>query len=114
MPYEDCEGDHGNDFSALLDQDCLLDLPPSLSVALLSIPFKRKIKEKSQTYSLASLEGFSPQHLQSLVLTTGLLKHNTGEVCPPHWEGLAEFGILFRFYDHDPKKHVNFVVCKFS
>ena len=83
MPYEDCEGDHGNDFTALLDQDCLLDLPPSLSVALLSIPFKSIPENRGDGLwfpSLASLEGFNPEHLQSLALSTGILRHRTGEV----------------------------------
>ena len=84
MPYEDCEGDHGNDFSALLDQDCLLDLPPSLSVALISMPFKLKTEVGSRFPALPSLQGFSPQHLQSLALGTGILLHNDGEVCLSH------------------------------
>ena len=87
MPYMNCEGDYGNASTQLLDQDCLLDLPPSLSVALLSIPFKPKTEDGgdgSRSPSLASLEGFNPEHLQSLVLTTGILKHNNGEVCLSH------------------------------
>ena len=87
MPSVDFEGEYGNDFTQLLDQDCLLDLPPSLSVALLSIPFKPKTEDGGEglrTPSLASLEGLSREHLQSLVLTTGILEHNDGEVrCAP-------------------------------
>ena len=84
MPYESCDSDHGNDYSALLDQDCLLDLLRSLSVALLSIPFKSKMEEEdddTRIPSLPSLESLSHQHLQSLVLTTGILRPNLGKVC---------------------------------
>ena len=87
MPYEDGKGDCGNDITALLDQDCLLDLPPSLSVALLSMPFTPKIERRgdgSWFASLASLEGFNPKHLQSLALSTGILRHRTGEVGLSH------------------------------
>ena len=84
MPYMNCEGDHGNSFTELLDQDCSLELPPFLSVALLSIPFKPKTEEKSGLSCLPSLEGFNPQKLQSLVLTTGTLSRNNGEVCLSH------------------------------
>ena len=90
MPYENCEEDYGNDFTQLLDQDCLLDLPPSLSVALLSIPFKPKEEDESQTPASASLEGFSPQHLQSLVLTTGILRQNNAKVNLSRCLGLAD------------------------
>ena len=84
MPYENCESDYGNDFTELLGQDCLLDLLPSLRVALLSIPFKQKMEEKSGFSSLPSLEGFNSQNLQSLVLTTGILRPNLVEVCLAH------------------------------
>ena len=83
MPYEDREGDYGNACTALLDQDCLLDLPPSLSVALLSIPFQLKMEDGGdglRSPVLALLKGFNPEHLRSLVLTTDILKHNNGEV----------------------------------
>ena len=95
MPYEDCEGDYGNWLTIPLDQDCLLDLPQTLNVALLSIPFMPKTEEKSRFPPLPSLDGFNPQNLQSLVLTTGILRHNIGEVCLSHWEGLANPWIPF-------------------
>ena len=89
MPYVEVKGDHGNEFTASLDQDCFLDLPPSLRAALLSIPFQPKSKDRGDgsrimDISAASLEGFSPRHLQSLVLTTGFLVCNNRNVCPSH------------------------------
>ena len=93
MPYVNCEGDYGNSFTELLDQDCLLELPRTLSVAMLSIPFRPKMtegKDGSQRLSLPSLEAFNPQHLQSLILTTGILRHNNSKVRLIHQEGQAD------------------------
>ena len=80
MPYQDVYGDFGNDFTALLGPNSLLDLPPSLKVAMLSIPFKPKAKNNVSSFSPAPLQGLNPQHLRSLVLTTGILEHNV-KVC---------------------------------
>ena len=80
MPYERCDGDYDYDSLDFMDQDCLLDLPPSLSVALLSIPFKPKMDYATMSWCVASLGCFSPRHLQSLVLTTGILMHNHAKV----------------------------------
>ena len=103
MPYENCDGDYGNDSSALLDQDCLLDLPRSLSVAILSIPFKPKMDFDNGSWCVASLAGFSSQHLQSLVLTTGILWQNNAKVNLSRCLGLADPAIQCIFHDHDPR-----------
>ena len=98
MPYEKCDGDYDYYFINFLDQDCLLDLPPSLSVALLSIPLKSKMDFDTMSWSVASLEGFSPQHLQSLVLTTGILWNNNAKVSLSHRGELADPAIQCIFH----------------